>query len=444
MTLAIILAGSILVPLPIYLVPQWRWLTVHNTLWIGLTFCTMLVPVVIAMYSLVRHERHLGLRHPLSSTQRLFTSNWFAGDGDTFPRRGRQGLADPQITEEEDNNHSTDLGNGSQIEPTQVNISDFLSSTHSNRHRSTQQNTRNKAFHKNWIPSSFIRFLWFCLALSLTLLCLILGEAYAEIYLRTLPHNNIETVVYVYSWVCTVLILDGVTQWILISSDSPDMRESRSRVHSYPLAWIFKLYYQLTYQTYVRALYARLRSPSQFLILQLISSTSQIVLVPLTMSQAYSTVLSFFIEQDDIATTRHLVARSFFIRGIAENMSMITFLGEMVIFHYFPNGAMYPYLSFRSAEAPTANSASAIASMVVPQPYNFSLTLRFSLLTSLCEICAGFLIRRLVGYVYKIDVTANAVKELGEWGGELLPTAVVTCIHVGMSMAFCIIRLRFK
>ncbi len=66
------------------------------------------------------------------------------------------------------------------------------------------------------------------------MLAYVLGEAYAEIYLRTLPHDTVETIFYVYSWVLTVHLLDGLTGWILTGNEG-------ERVGSYPLAWVFKL-----------------------------------------------------------------------------------------------------------------------------------------------------------------------------------------------------------
>jgi hypothetical protein len=62
----------------------------------------------------------------------------------------------------------------------------------------------------------------------------VVGEAYAELYIRTLPHNSLETVVYVYGWIVTVHVLDGLTGWVL------GIREGE-RVGSYPLSWVFKL-----------------------------------------------------------------------------------------------------------------------------------------------------------------------------------------------------------
>ena len=87
---------------------------------------------------------------------------------------------------------------------------------------------------RNWLPSSFLRFIWFCLALFVGLIAYLVGEAYAEMYLRTLPHNSLETIVYVYSWVATVRLLDALTGWILGGNEG-------ERVGSYPLGWVFKL-----------------------------------------------------------------------------------------------------------------------------------------------------------------------------------------------------------
>jgi hypothetical protein len=88
---------------------------------------------------------------------------------------------------------------------------------------------------KRWLPASFVRFIWFCLALFIGMLAYVLGEAYAETYLRTLPHKTYETIFYVYSWVVTVHLLDGLVGWILGGNEG-------ERVGSYPLGWIFKLF----------------------------------------------------------------------------------------------------------------------------------------------------------------------------------------------------------
>lgn len=206
LTVSLIAIASLALPVPIYLSPTTRSLTVHNTAWISWTFIVMAMPVTIAFFILTLNERHVGLRHSLSETQRIFTTSWWTGEPDTLPRRDRRRR-----------NISGDAFNEDIM---QIN---------------TEPRRQGVGMRRHWLPASFVRFLWFCVALSIGLMAYVIGEAYAEIYLRTLPHNNLETVVYVYGWVATVHTLDGLTGWVL------GIREGE-RVGSYPLSWVFKLY----------------------------------------------------------------------------------------------------------------------------------------------------------------------------------------------------------
>ncbi|KAH0536580.1 hypothetical protein FGG08_006564 [Glutinoglossum americanum] len=373
-TVVIIIIWSLTIPIPIYLAPKSNPLTNHNTTWITLTFFTMLIPVLIAFGILLKSERHLGLRNQLSETQRLFTSNWWTSDGDTIRRRDRRrqlgaGLVNPDA-------------------PLEVQV------------EASVEHPRRR-FRKRWIPASFVRFLWFCLALFIGLLCFVLGEAYAEVYLRTLPHNNIETIVYVYSWVATVYMLDGITGWILGGGEG-------ERVGSYPLGWIFKLYFMLTYQTYVRALYARLRSPSQFAILQVLSSSFLIIITPISMTRfVHKLFVLVGLNGQEYAEYRKFVGRSFFLRGIAENVSMLAFLGEVVALHFGANKDIYPYFSFSDPN----------------DPYTFELTFYASIVTWACEIVASWIVRRIMGLAFQFDVTAEGITDLTSWP-ELVPTSL--------------------
>jgi hypothetical protein len=200
---------SFAVPIPIYLMPETNFLTIHNTAWISWTFIIMAMPVAIAFIILMTNERHLGLRQSLSETQRIFTSSWWTGEPDTLPRRDHR------------------------RRPT-LPIEVLHSSGAFQVAEAPRPPLARVSMRRNWLPASFVRFIWFCLALSVGLLAYVIGEAYAEIYLRTLPHNKLETIVYVYSWVLTVHLLDGLTAWIL------GVREGE-RVGSYPLSWVFKL-----------------------------------------------------------------------------------------------------------------------------------------------------------------------------------------------------------
>lgn len=227
-TMALIAALGTCGPIVLYHIPEARFLTTHNTVWISWTFCIMAMPVLIASFILLTRERHMGPRHSLSETQRIFTSSWWAGgdgdgdDGDFGGRakgRRRQQQQDQQLLWQQYDpaRGGGDLHNGSgfgiatdQAPPVPVRL------------------------RPRFFPASFVRFVWFCTALLIGLLAYVLGEAYAEVYLRTLPHNSLDTIVYVYGWISTVYLLDGLTGWILGGNQG-------ERVGSYPLSWVFKL-----------------------------------------------------------------------------------------------------------------------------------------------------------------------------------------------------------
>lgn len=202
---------SIAAPIPVYFIPDLKPYLVHNTTWIFWTFFTMAMPVLVAFGILMSHERHIGLRQSLSETQRIFTSSWWTGEDpeNTISRRDRRRANVSSFDADADMFTAPDV-------TARVPVGEAV------------------RLRKLWIPASFMRFMWFCLALFIGLIAYVLGETYAEIYLRTLPHSNIETIVYVYSWVATIHLLDGLTGWILGG-------EEGERVGSYPLGWIFKL-----------------------------------------------------------------------------------------------------------------------------------------------------------------------------------------------------------
>ncbi|TVY25224.1 Uncharacterized protein LHYA1_G006504 [Lachnellula hyalina] len=410
-TVSVIATISIAAPIPIYYFPQSRYFTKHNTVWICWTFFTMAMPLIIAFAILMNHERHLGLRQSLSETQRIFTSSWWTGETETIVGRDPQRRpAVQQSTFDPD-------------APLEVALA------------TDNMNRRELSLRKRWIPASFVRFIWFCLALFIGMLAYVLGEAYAETYLRTLPHTTLATIVYVYSWVATVHILDGIVGWILGGNEG-------ERVGSYPLGWIFKLYFALTYQTYVRALYARLRSPEQFIYLQILSSSFLIILGPLTMSKPFHYVLSVLsINGQTLPSYQKFCARNIFIRGLAENVSMLTFVGSILVLHYGSNKDVYPYFAFDSENSPPQFSRGSLP-IGGGEMYDFGLTFYASLVTWACEIVAGWIVRRILWYGWASDVTGEAKADLAMWP-ELLPTGVVVMVHVLQNMLFSIVRLRF-
>ncbi|KAM3468843.1 hypothetical protein MY5147_007547 [Beauveria neobassiana] len=367
-TVSLIAVISLAVPVPIYLRSETRFLLNHNTSWISWTFCVMAMPVAIAFLILMTNERHIGLRHSLSETQRIFTTSWWTGEPDTLPRPDRRRRNVPGDLWEHDV-----LDSYGPMRPQGV------------------------VMRRRWLPASFIRFLWLCVALFVGLMAYVLGEAYAELYLQTLPHNSLETVV------------EG------------------ERVGSYPLSWVFKLYFMLTYQTYVRALYARLRTPQQFIVLQILSSTSLVILTPLMMTQTFHKAMCVLgLNGQTYGSYQKLQTRNVFIRFLAENASMATFLGSVLVLHYGANKDVYPYFAFdRDSE-----------------PYNLNLTVYFSAITWLCELVASVAVRGLIRYCFKVDVGLEGKLDLAVWP-ELLPTCVAVMLHVLQNMMFSIIRLQF-
>ncbi|KAF9875827.1 hypothetical protein CkaCkLH20_06759 [Colletotrichum karsti] len=400
-TMSLIAIVSIAVPIPLYLTPETRFLTQHNTAWVAFSFFVMAMPVAIAFCILLTSQRHLKLRQSLSETQRIFTSSWWTGEsGGSVPRR--------------DNRRRPNLSSDS-FNPDAVLQVD-------------QEQSRNRTLaamgmRRRWLPASFVRFIWFCLALFVGLMAYVIGEAYAEIYLRTLPHNNLETVVYVYSWIITVHLLDALTGWLL------GIREGE-RVGSYPLSWVFKLYFMLTYQTYVRALYARLRSPEQFIYLQILSSSTLIILTPLTMSRLYHRVtVALNLTDQSYASYQKVCTRNVFIRFLAENVSMAAFLGSVLVLHFGPNKDVYPYFAFDMKDKGD-------------DQYDFGLTFWASSVTWACELVASVCVRVLIRCIFGVDVGMEGKLDLAVWP-ELLPTSVAVMFHVLQNMFFSIIRLQF-
>lgn len=139
--------------------------------------------------------------------------------------------------------------------------------------------------------------------------------------------------------------------------------------------------------------------------------------------------------------------RNIFIRSLAENVSMLTFLGSILVLHYGSNKDVYPYFAFDNLPAGNTTVAA------IPhgpggglvgggEGYDFNLTFYASFVTWTCEIIAGWIVRRILWYGWKMDVSGEAIADLRRWP-ELLPTALVVCLHVGQNMLFEIVRLRF-
>jgi hypothetical protein len=155
----------------------------------------------------------------------------------------------------------------------------------------------------------------------------------------------------------------------------------------------------------VRALYARLRSPSQFAYLQLLSSSIVVIWSPLTMTSLFHRALVWLhLNGQDYEEWKKTVGRAFYIRGLAESVSMLAWLGWVIVLHYGWNTKVYPYFSFKDKS----------------DPYTFNLTFWASLATWGCELVAGWIVRMIMKYAFGFGVTKEAVADF-EHFPELLP-----------------------
>lgn len=148
--------------------------------------------------------------------------------------------------------------------------------------------------------------------------------------------------------------------------------------------------------------------------------------------------------------------RSIFIRAIAENVSMLSFLGQVAVLHFGSNKNVYPYFAFDDTDPSSGGGSTVPSSPWWPggggdsgnstpnsQIYDFNLTFWASSVTWVCELTAAWIVRRIVGWVYKFNVNKEGVMDIGAWP-ELLPTGVVVMVHVLQNMIFGIVRLGFQ
>ncbi|CAK7206542.1 hypothetical protein SEUCBS139899_009338 [Sporothrix eucalyptigena] len=485
-SVSLLAAFSLAVPAVLFCsVPAAEFLASHNTAWVTWTFAVMAMPVAAALVLLLVHERHRMLRHSISNTQRIFTSARWAGDSDTLPRRWREQqrrqlqqhqqqkqssgssrfrvpmpgrpraesvpTTPATINEntaltlsfdppQEDLETSSLLGGSSTppivpsalkygagiLRPSSASSLPILPPIADDSLIGSSVHASSSSRRGHWLPASFVRFLWLMSALFTSLLVYELGEASASLFLAALPtmqHATVYTVAYVYGWIVTVFLLDFLTGWILGGRQG-------ERVGSYPLGWVFKLYFMLTYQTYVRALYVRLRSPSQFVLLQVLSSTTLILISPLLMcSWTHRLLVALGLNGQTYGAFQKVCVRNIFVRFVAENASMLAFLGSLLVLHFGPNRDVYPYFAFDDG-------------LDGGPGYTFSFTLYASSITWACELGAAFIVSGLIRYFYGLSVVGEGKMDLAVWP-ELLPTSVAVSVHVLQNMLFSIIRLQF-
>ncbi|OCF32717.1 hypothetical protein I316_05638 [Kwoniella heveanensis BCC8398] len=263
-------------------------------------------------------------------------------------------------------------------------------------------------------PASWLRFLWFMTCLAIACFSLIAGQAYASLYLTTLPHTSLDAGTWVYSWVITVQLLAQVSFFIL-----------GAKVRSRALLFLYKLFFQLVYHVFYRNLFARLRSPTQYATVQLLSSISVIIIFPLQMSRPYHRLLEILVGYPT-PWEEHVenVATSFYCRGLAQNVTMVGFLGWLTILHFGPNQHIYPF--FRLEPTPE-------------DPYTFPLTFTASSVIWGSELVSSFVARMVMSLAFGVNVSQIGLDEMREY-----PELGWASVHVSMNILLFLIKLNFR
>lgn len=119
----------------------------RKTFWVSLAFLTMGMPALVC-FGKLRRDRRNNYRHSLTEHQKTF----LLVDSGGARRGGRISSS----------NNGNPLGKR--------------------------------------IPKSYIRFLWFMACISIAIFSGLAGQAYMSVYLMTLPHGSVESVVYVWTW----------------------------------------------------------------------------------------------------------------------------------------------------------------------------------------------------------------------------------------------------
>lgn len=263
---------------------------------------------------------------------------------------------------------------------------------------------------------AYAHYSWFIVVLLVTLLVYIVGEYLTNLYMSTLPHSSTVAIMYVYSWTGTVSLCNLVSSWIL-----------NTKTHSYALVTVFKLYFELTLQVYVRNLYARLESPQQFVLVQIASSLTMMSVIPLiTMSRTVFRLNVLMTKSmDSYVVYRKNMGRNFYVKCVASNVSMLSFLGWSLILHFGSNAPLYPYFSFSREE-----------------PYSFKLTFYASTAVWISEMVASYLTRLIMRKFYDFEVALEAIRDFVEYP-DMIPTFIAVSIHVLQNVVFSIISLHF-
>ncbi|KAJ3083256.1 hypothetical protein HK102_001168 [Quaeritorhiza haematococci] len=157
---------------------------------------------------------------------------------------------------------------------------------------------------------------------------------------------------------------------------------------------------------------------------------------------------------------RH-VGRSFFLRNIAENATMLGFLGWCTILHFGPNSEHYPFFRFKpsdwgdgifgsvlnagggNATDPSSRgsgSDSGSGGDTEEGSYTWEHTMLFSLGAFAFELLSAYITRTSFKRYFKLSVTREAVMEFARYP-EVVFVMCLVVVHVLMNMLVALVDL---
>lgn len=267
---------------------------------------------------------------------------------------------------------------------------------------------------ENRLPSSYKRFLWFCATFLLSLSALVLGQAYATYYTIHGPNKAIwwHPLIYNYSWTCIVFSLDAISDYIV-----------EFKIRSWALTYTYRLYYSMIYFIFYRNLFFQLRSKSQFVVIQCASSLWVIINYPARMSLTFFKISQFFGSSRTYENHCRNVGRSFFIRNLTENVTMLAFLCWTIILAYGANFKFYKVFDdiYNNKERHDFVSKSSVIIWII-------------------ELLSSYITRMIFKKVYNHSITREAVNDFIRYP-EVIWVLMLVIIHVLQDMLFALIKL---
>lgn len=283
----------------------------------------------------------------------------------------------------------------------------------------------------SYTSEQYVCFLYFLLILVIAITAAHVAEFVAHRYVTTvLPTaSNLDGIIYTNGMMAAIYICDWIVEWIIDVKITPSPVMSLSNysptTSSPPLIYIFRLYFYMLYFVLYRNVFARLRF-AQFLFIQASSSLLVVCMYPLQMAQTTHSLLArWFGINPDYEVYIRRIGRSFFIRNIAENATMLGFLAWCSILHFGNNAQVYPFFKFVDIDTdPSALIIDQLQQEFAAASYSYQTTIIYSVSAFAFELVTGFITRKIMLRRFGISITREAVAEF-----ERHPYIVVSMVN---------------